>query len=760
MLPSPSYGRRKLGGKSFSTNRSIFSTTAAGPEHLEANLDPIQPPVDLSHISNTNYNRRCKELIHMSRYLGELGAQTYFDLPRICVIGGQSAGKSSLVEAVIGINVPRDSGTCTRCPLECTMAQAKEWSCTITLRLEFDDNDNPYPSIRIESFGPTLRDKSEVELWLRRAQAAILCPHLSSKEFHEKSKEDIENLRRRETNMREFSKNSIHVDVKDPEVTGLSFVDLPGLIQNSEMPELVDLVKDLVTSNIKQKNTLILIAIPMGDDIENQQAVRLAKDADPTGARTIGVLTKPDTVLSSSIGQLKKWQAVLEGKANILKHGYYCVRLPDEAERTMRNSHTGSEKLAEKFFTTCSPWNEMRNRERFGVRNLVRDASVLLVECIEKNLPILRKQVDDLLVICHEDLSNLPPPLLNDPVPEILLRVSNFSREFHDMIDASREDKGLARGVREHYANYKIEILKTSPDFRPFINHQEYSKPEIPTEEGYKAISSVAPQMDLQYVRRIVQRSIGWELSGHIPFSATRDLVQISTRLWRTPSLACFDNIYAMTERIIDKLVHKHFGQFPRAESYISALVYAELEQCKENARIAVEALLQIESQPLFTQNSHYLETEQKKWYKYFSDVCSQASNYKLEGMQADSPSKSEYNDELTIMAYVQAYFRVAYKRIIDYMPLTIEHSLNRALYSTLQKKLLAKLTTGPNCVKIEEMLMESPDVIIRRQVLNEQKARLMQMRTHLHDTRLEREMDDSLDAQVGKRSSASEETT
>jgi ABC-type branched-subunit amino acid transport system ATPase component len=36
------------------------------------------------------------------------------DIPAIAVIGWQSAGKSSLIEAISGITLPRASGTCTR----------------------------------------------------------------------------------------------------------------------------------------------------------------------------------------------------------------------------------------------------------------------------------------------------------------------------------------------------------------------------------------------------------------------------------------------------------------------------------------------------------------------------------------------------------------------------------------------------------------------------------------------------------------------
>lgn len=84
------------------------------------------------------------------------------------------------------------------------------------------------------------------------------------------------------------------------------------------------------------------------------------------------------------MGQLLKWRDVLEGKLNVLDHGYYCVRLPDEAERLKKLSRAETQELAERFFKERSPWSEMKNCERLGVPNLVRDISALLVRWIER----------------------------------------------------------------------------------------------------------------------------------------------------------------------------------------------------------------------------------------------------------------------------------------------------------------------------------------------------------------------------------------
>jgi hypothetical protein len=80
--------------------------------------------------------------IALMNKLRECGAESELDVPRIVFAGKQSAGKSSLVEALTGVQLPRDHGTCTRCPIQVTTTckPGAEWNCHISLRLEFDED--------------------------------------------------------------------------------------------------------------------------------------------------------------------------------------------------------------------------------------------------------------------------------------------------------------------------------------------------------------------------------------------------------------------------------------------------------------------------------------------------------------------------------------------------------------------------------------------------------------------------------------------
>jgi hypothetical protein len=61
-------------------------------------------------------------------------------LPKICVVGDQSTGKSSLIEGMSEIKVPRSAGTCTRCPLKINLSASdpdQPWSCRVYLSRKY-----------------------------------------------------------------------------------------------------------------------------------------------------------------------------------------------------------------------------------------------------------------------------------------------------------------------------------------------------------------------------------------------------------------------------------------------------------------------------------------------------------------------------------------------------------------------------------------------------------------------------------------------
>ncbi|THH23246.1 hypothetical protein EUX98_g7932, partial [Antrodiella citrinella] len=144
----------------------------------------------------------------------------------------------------------------------------------------------------------------------------------------------------------------------------------------------IEAVKNMVKTHIANENTLILLTITMRDDIDNQGAADLAHLADPTGSRTIGVLTKPDTVLR---GEHANWLRVLDGVSHPLKLGYFVTKQPSPEELEEDLSFLTVRERETFFFAETSPWKDRTDlHPRFGTPKLTQELSKVLGMLISK----------------------------------------------------------------------------------------------------------------------------------------------------------------------------------------------------------------------------------------------------------------------------------------------------------------------------------------------------------------------------------------
>ena len=165
-----------------------------------------------------------------------------------------------------------------------------------------------------------------------------------------------------------FSPNVIRLDISGPGLLNLSFYDLPGVINQSEVAEeeyLVNLVKNLVKEYIKADNCINLLAIPMTDDPANSSASRLIREVKAE-ARTVGVLTKPDRYQHGE--SLDQWVQVLTGRKFRLGFGYFVVK--NNPDPRVDNVTARSEE--DVFFANEEPWSQTLGAyaDRFGTFKL------------------------------------------------------------------------------------------------------------------------------------------------------------------------------------------------------------------------------------------------------------------------------------------------------------------------------------------------------------------------------------------------------
>jgi len=459
-------------------------------------------------------------------------------------------------------------------------------------------------------------------------------------------------------------------------------------------------------------------------------------------------LTKPDTLGAGATSSRLKWKDLLEGRveAHALKNGYYSVRLPDDRERTENLTRSESQARAAHFFDTNAPWNEIADRGRFGVPALIADISQLLLRLIESSIPKLKLDVDRLLAECLKDLGALPAPPKLDPTTDIILMITAFCDDFKGAVYADGI-KSLAQQNRTRYLSFKRDIRATAPDFRPFVGHMNYARPADPGHES-DCISAWNPKvkpLDLCDVKKVIADSIGWELPHNVPFEAKKVLIEQFTNLWTSPALSCFNDVFNNLSNIVQSLGTKHFARFKQLESHIASVTRQEISVCQESTRLAIRKTLELERVPLFTQNIHYFDSARNKWLSHYKWVYRAQYRYHLdqdEYLPSRPPTpptppqgwNTEFEEEFVVMADVRAYFQVAYKRIIDYLPLTIEHELNQAMVSKLQTALVESVIKNGSDEWRKGLLGEDPVISAKRRKFEGTKQRLVDIKQRLAD--------------------------
>jgi hypothetical protein len=104
-----------------------------------------------------------------------------------------------------------------------------QWSCNVSIRWEFDHNGSALAEVSELPFGNVIHDKAQVERRLRQAQAAILSPTVPSQQFLGLDADTLTTMSKRK-DLLPFSRNVVCVDLEGPDLTDLSFIDLPGTI--------------------------------------------------------------------------------------------------------------------------------------------------------------------------------------------------------------------------------------------------------------------------------------------------------------------------------------------------------------------------------------------------------------------------------------------------------------------------------------------------------------------------------------------------
>jgi replication fork clamp-binding protein CrfC len=318
-------------------------------------------------MANQPGNPNMKVLIPMinelQRIFTMVNTRLTLTLPQIAVVGSQSAGKSSVLENIVGRDfLPRGGSMVTKRPLvlQLITSQGQEYGVF-----------GHKPQQRFTNYADI---RNEIE----NDTKAVVRDNMG-----------VSNL-------------PINLTIYSPHVVNLTLVDLPGMVKVPSHGQPADIAKridDIILEYISNENCLILAVTPGTIDLVTSDALVMARSKDPMGKRTIGVLTKLDMM-----GQGHNARDVLLNKVVVLERGFIGVVLRgqrvDGSGRVMRELDIPAAiEFERQFFLNDPAYRDIA--DRMGVPFLQSTLSIQLTEHILKCLPSLKKELQER----HHDLA-------------------------------------------------------------------------------------------------------------------------------------------------------------------------------------------------------------------------------------------------------------------------------------------------------------------------------------------------------------------
>ncbi|GMP38861.1 hypothetical protein CsSME_00009958 [Camellia sinensis var. sinensis] len=395
----------------------------------------------------------------------QLGSQSTIELPQVAVVGSQSSGKSSVLEALVGRDfLPRGPEICTRRPLVLQLLQTKR---------KPDGTDEEYGEF-LHLPGKRFFDFNEIR-WEIQAET---------------EREAGEN--------KGVSDKQIRLKIFSPNVLDITLVDLPGItkVPVGDQPSDIEArIRTMIMSYIKLPSCLILAVTPANSDLANSDALQIAGNADPDGYRTIGVITKLDIMDRGTDAR-----NFLLGKVIPLRLGYVGVVNRSQEDIMLNRSIKDALVAEEKFFRSRPVYSDLA--DRCGVPQLAKKLNQILVQHIKTVLPGLKSRISTALVsVAKEHASYGEITESKAGQGALLLNIlSKYSEAFSSMIEGKSEEMStseLSGGARIHYIFQSIFVKSleevdpcedlTDDDIRTAIQNATGPKsalfvPEVPFE--------------------------------------------------------------------------------------------------------------------------------------------------------------------------------------------------------------------------------------------------------------------------------------
>ncbi|ODV64786.1 hypothetical protein HYPBUDRAFT_233045 [Hyphopichia burtonii NRRL Y-1933] len=665
------------------------------------------------------------------------GSASPVDLPQITVVGSQSSGKSSVLENIVGRDfLPRGTGIVTRRPLILQLI-----------------NKRSTPKSNGDLAGiNTKNDKGEESENNADEWGEFL--HLPNKRIYnfEEIREEIV----RETDAKTgknlgISASPINLRIYSPHVLTLTLVDLPGLtkVPVGDQPKDIERqIREMIMKFISKPNAIILSVNASNTDLANSDGLKLAREVDPEGSRTIGVLTKVD-LMDHGTDVID----ILAGRVIPLRFGY--VPVINRGQKDIEQKKTIREALKDEsnYFENHPSY---KAKAHFcGTPYLAKKLNGILLHHIKGTLPDIKMRIEHSLKKYQNELSLLGPEMSESPTSIALNMITNFSKDYNGILN------GEARELTSQELSGGARIS--------FVFHEIFKN-------GINALDPYDQIKDAD-IRTIMHNTSGSAPSLFVGTQAFEVLVKQQIHRMEEPSTRCINLIFDELVRILSQIISQtQYSRYPQLKEQLSNHFIQFLRDALIPCNTFVTDIIKSEetyvntAHPDLLKGSQAMAIVEEKFHPkpqvavdpktgkplppsqqpvqqqspkddnsngFFGGFFSSKNKKRLQSMEAPPPvlratgtmTERETMETEVIKLLISSYFNIVKRTVADVVPKAIMLKLIVKSKEDIQKELLEKLYNSPDlgdlvkeneltvqkrkeCLKMVEVLRNASEIV------------------------------------------------
>ncbi|KAK6462943.1 Dynamin central region-domain-containing protein [Scheffersomyces coipomensis] len=671
------------------------------------------------------------------------GSSSPVDLPQITVVGSQSSGKSSVLENIVGRDfLPRGTGIVTRRPLVLQLINRRATPRANNDLLDIN----------------TTKENGEASENNADEWGEFL--HLPNKKFF--NFEEIRNEIVRETDAKTgknlgISPVPINLRIYSPHVLTLTLVDLPGLTKvpvGDQPKDIEKQIRDMIMKFISKPNAIVLSVNAANTDLANSDGLKLAREVDPEGARTIGVLTKVD-LMDEGTDVID----ILAGRVIPLRFGY--VPVINRGQKDIESKKTIRDALKdERSYFENHP--SYRAKAHYcGTPYLAKKLNGILLHHIKGTLPDIKMRIEHSLKKYQSELAMLGPEMAESPASIVLSMITSFSKDYNEILDG--EAKELS--TQELSGGARIS----------FVFHEIFKN-------GISALDPFDQIKDTD-IRTIMHNTSGSAPSLFVGTQAFEVLVKQQIHRMEEPSIRCINLIFDELVRILSQILSQtQYSRYPALKDQLSQSFIQYLREALIPTNKFVTDIIDSEetyvntAHPDLLKGSQAMTIVEEKFHPkpqvavdpktgkplpptqqsspqpqqqqgankagedangFFGGFFSSKNKKRLQSMEAPPPvlratgtmSERETMETEVIKLLISSYFNIVKRTVADIVPKAIMLKLIVRSKNEIQRELLEKLYSSPElgdlvkendltiqkrkeCVRMVEVLRNASEIV------------------------------------------------